>query len=62
MNRKLPQDTFSFYFSLGAARSYESVAQRYGVSKRAVAKMAAKEQWQERLMAAEQKARERTNG
>lgn len=61
MNRKLPSDTFSFYFSLGAGRSYDAVAKRYSVSKRAVAKMAAKEKWQERLMEAERKARDRTD-
>lgn len=61
MNRKLPSDTFGFYFSLGAGRSYDAVAKRYQVSKRAVAKMAAKEKWQERLMEAEKKARDRTD-
>jgi hypothetical protein len=38
--RKIPQDAFEFYFSLGPERSYEQVAGRYGVTKRAVTKLA----------------------
>ena len=61
MNRKIPPDAFEFYFSLGAERSYEALAQKYGVTKRAVSKLAAKERWQERLRDLERKARERAD-
>ena len=36
MHRKLPPDAFEFYFALGLARSYEAVAEKFGVSKRTV--------------------------
>ncbi len=58
MSGKLPPDAFDFYMGLGPDRSYEAVAERYGVSKRAVTKRAAKEKWQERVSEIEQKARE----
>lgn len=60
-NRKIPQDAFSFYFSLGPVRSYEKVATRYGVTKRAVVMLAVRERWQEQALEIERKARERTN-
>ena len=56
--RKLPSDAFSFYFGLGPGRSYERVAEKYGTTKRAVTKRAAKEGWQERILELETKARE----
>ena len=58
MTGKLPPDAFDVYMGLGPDRSYEAVAKRYGVSKRAVTKRAAKEKWQERVSKIEQKARE----
>lgn len=58
MNRKLPVDTFDYYYALGASRSYQAVADKYGVSKRAVTKLAAKESWQSRIVDIERKARE----
>jgi hypothetical protein len=59
--RKIPQDAFEFYFSLGPQRSYEQVAGRYGVTKRAVTKLAARERWQERLEKVEAEARSRSD-
>jgi hypothetical protein len=59
--RKIPQDAFEFYFSLGPERSYEQVAGRYGVTKRAVTKLAARERWQERLEKVEAEARSRSD-
>jgi len=56
-NRKIPHDAFDFYFSLGPGRSYGPVAERYGVTKRAVTKLAARERWQERLERVEAEAR-----
>jgi len=61
MNRKIPPDAFTYYFSLGPTRSYQAVAEHYGVSKRAVTGMAEREGWQERLMELERKAREKAD-
>ncbi len=47
--RKIPQHAFMLYVDLGPTRSYRKVAERLGVSKRAVTARAAKERWQERL-------------
>lgn len=58
MNRKLPPEAFDYYLSLGLARSYQAVAEKYGVSKVAVTNLATKEQWQERIARIEAKARE----
>ncbi len=50
-----------YYFSLGPGRSYQAVADRYGVPKRAVTALAKRENWQARLAEIEQKARARTD-
>ena len=60
MVRKIPPDAFSYYLSLGTQRSYEAVARKYGVSKRAVTKLGTKEHWQDRLIELERKARQST--
>ena len=49
--RKIPPDAFDFYFSLGPPRSYQAVANKYGVTKRAVTNLAGREDWQRRLAA-----------
>ena len=59
--RRIPADAFEVYVALGRARSYEAVAARYGVSKRAVAGLAERDHWQDRLDEAERKAREESN-
>ena len=56
MANRIPPDAFEFYVSLGDNRSYQLVADHYGVSKRAVVKKATKENWQHRLRQAETKA------
>ena len=56
--RKIPPDAFTFYISLGPERSYQKVAEKYGVTKRAVTKVAAKESWQEQAEKLEAGARE----
>ena len=56
--KKIPTDAFDFYFSLGPSRSYQSVADRYHVSKRAVTSLAKREDWQRRLLEIEAKARQ----
>ncbi len=59
--RKIPHDAFDFYFSLGPERSYQRVASRYEVTKRAVTKLAARERWQERLERVEAEARAKSD-
>jgi hypothetical protein len=59
MTRKLPSDAFAFYVSLGPSRSYEAVAQHFGVSKRSVTKLAVKEGWQQLAADAEREGLER---
>ena len=53
----IPSDAFKFYFSLGAERSYQSVAEKYQVSKRSVTSLAKREDWQQRILDLERKAR-----
>ena len=57
MAGRLHPDSFEFYIGLGPDRSYQAVADHYGVTKRAVTKRAAKERWQQRLAELEAKAR-----
>lgn len=59
MRSKIPPQAFSFYLGLGASRSYEAVAKHYSVTKRAITNLAVKENWQEKLVEAERKAREK---
>lgn len=61
MNRKIPQDAFGFYWSLGPERSYQAVAEHFQVSKRAVSKVAIREDWSGRIQVIEKKANERTD-
>ncbi len=61
MNRKIPQDAFGYYWSLGPERSYQAVADHFDVSKRAVTKVAARENWSQRIVEIEKKAHERTD-
>ncbi len=57
--KKIPADAFDHYFSLGPGRSYQQVADRYGVTKRAVTALAKREIWQTRHAEIEEKARVR---
>ena len=61
MGTRIPPDAFDYYFSLGADRSYKAVADRYGVTKRAVTKVAAREGWQQRAAGLESQVREATD-
>jgi hypothetical protein len=54
--RKLPHDAYSYYLSLGVGRSYTQVAKHFGVIKGTVTERAVKENWQEKIKAAEQEA------
>ncbi len=58
---KIPPDAFTFYFGLGSDRSYQAVADRYGVSKRSVTKLAVQENWQDRIATLGRKARENSD-
>lgn len=49
MSGKLPADCFQFYLGLGDGRSYQQVANHYGVSKKAVTNRAVQERWQVRI-------------
>ncbi len=55
--RKIPQDAFTYYMTLGPSGTYEQVAEKYEVSKRAIAKLASKERWQEQVAELNEKAR-----
>ena len=57
MKRKIPPEAFAFYLGLGVGRSYQAVAERYSVSKRAIATCAEREKWQEKLADEEKRAR-----
>ena len=61
MNRRIPPDAFDFYTGLGITRSYQAVAEKYGVSKRAVTACAAREEWPVRLKRVEKEAREQSD-
>jgi hypothetical protein len=55
---KLPVEAFSFYCSLGAGRSFESVARHYDASRATVSRAAKREKWKEQIVEIEAKARE----
>ncbi len=57
MSGKIPHDALQHYLGLGPERSYQKVAGHYGVSKRAVTKLAARESWQDKVIEFERKAR-----
>jgi hypothetical protein len=59
MNKRLPADALGYYLNLGAARSYQAVAEHFGVSKRTVTTAATRERWQEHLDESQRKAQEK---
>ena len=58
MSRRLPDEAFTYYVSLGPSRSYSAVAENYGVNKKTVTRAAVAQRWQERLADAETEARD----
>lgn len=46
---KVDEGAFKYYVALGAARSYALVAQKYGVNKRTILRLADREKWSDRL-------------
>ncbi len=61
MTRKIPEDAFERYVAMGAERSFKALADHLGVTKRALTKCAAREQWTERLTRIEAEARKRSD-
>jgi uncharacterized protein YdaU (DUF1376 family) len=59
VKKKIPPDAYAFYLGLGPGRSYQAVAERYVVTKRAVAFCADRENWQKRIREEESKLREK---
>lgn len=59
--QKLPEDAFAFYVGLGAERSYQAVAEHFGVTKRTIVRAATREGWTARLAAIEASAQERAD-
>jgi len=55
--KRLPIEAFDHYVELGPERSYEAVAEKFGVSRATVLRHAEKHRWQERLREAEKDAR-----
>ena len=53
---KIPDTAFAEYLGLGEGRSYQALADRYGVTKRAVVKLACRDNWQGRLEEIERNA------
>ena len=60
MTRRIPAGAFDFYFALGADRSYQAVADKFGVSKTAIVNLASKEDWRGRLLKVERDAHQRS--
>ena len=56
--RKIPQDALAYYVSMGPHRSYQKVAEHYGVTKRAIVNVAKRETWQAQVEELEHTARE----
>ena len=61
MSNRIGPDAFAYYTSLGPDRSYEQVAKFCGVSKRSVARAAARENWTPRLAKIEADAQARSD-
>jgi hypothetical protein len=55
---RIPPGAYEDYLAMGTERSYQVLADRYGVSKTAIVKKAKKERWQDRIAEVERKARE----
>jgi len=56
VNRKIPLDAFEQYVAMGTGRGYQALGNQFGVNKRSIVKLAAKEKWQERLASIERQA------
>lgn len=54
---RLSENAFDYYLGLGNARSYQAVANHFGVCKQTVTNHAKKQRWQQRIAEATQAAR-----
>ncbi len=61
MNRKITEEAFAYYVGLGPGRSYEAVAEHFGVSRRGIVKAAGREGWAERIAEIDRRARRRVD-
>ncbi len=61
MKRRIPEDAFSFYYSLGPNRSLQAVADEHGVTKQAVGKIAKREGWAERVRGIDADAKQKVD-
>lgn len=57
MNKKVPENAFEIYASMGSERSYQALADRLGVDKRTIVRHAGVEKWTERLAKIQEAAR-----
>jgi len=55
--KKLPDEAFAFYLSLGLGRSHQAVADHFGVDKKTVTNRAVKEGWKQKIEEAEREQR-----
>lgn len=60
MKGKLPLEAFEYYLTLGVGRSYQAVADKYGVSKVAVTTRAKRDDWQGKVQQIEAEAARNT--
>jgi hypothetical protein len=58
VTHRIPRDAFVYYLSLGPNRSYEAVAEHFKVSRRGIARLAKRQQWQDRIADIERKAQQ----
>lgn len=58
---RLPPTAFAYYLGLGPERSYQKVAEYYGVSRQAVAKRGRKENWRKQISIHDEQERQRAN-
>lgn len=58
---KIPDDAFERYVALGPDRSYQALADKLAVDKRSIVRLAAKENWAERLSKIQEAARAATD-
>jgi len=61
VNKKVPDEAFAFYVGLGHDRSYQAVGDHFKVTKRAIVRTAAKNDWSARLALIEREAQERSD-
>jgi hypothetical protein len=61
VSNRIPTEAFAYYVGLGVGRSYQAVADKFGVTHTGIVMAAKREHWQERLVEIERKSREAAN-